>query len=132
MALVTALNSSRKTTIATHIKRADTARTRRVGLLHHARLEPGEGLEIPARRWFPFTVIHTIRMKFTIDVFFLDDRQRVVALETLPPNRIAWVSGARRVLETAEGTIARSRTQMGDLIEMHPPESANPKGQDPV
>lgn len=115
-------NATRQTTIATHIQLADTPQTRRVGLLKHARLELGEGLLISGRDWLPFMAIHTIRMKFPIDVLFLDSSHRVVALYTLPPNRIAWGSGAHGVLETAEGTIAASRTQIGDKIELRQPQ----------
>lgn len=118
MTLFIVKNATRQTIIATHIRLADTPQSRRVGLLKHARLELGEGLLISGRDWLPFMAIHTIRMKFPIDVFFLDQNDRVVALYTLPPNRIAWVGGARGVLETAEGTIAVSRTQIGDEIEM--------------
>lgn len=116
-------NATRKTDIAAYITLADTSQARRVGLLHHTRLEPGEGLYIPPRSWLPFTVIHTIRMKFTINVFFLDEEHRVIKLETLPPNRFLWSSGARGVLETAAGTISRSQTNIGDIIEMGPRES---------
>lgn len=123
MSLFTVLNATRKTKIAAYVTLADTSQARRVGLLHHTRLEPEEGLYIPARSWFPFTVIHTVRMKFTIDVFFLDEQHRVVALDTLPPNRILWSSGACGVLETAAGTIPLSQTQIGDIIEMSPLES---------
>lgn len=124
------LNATRKTKIAAHVTLADTSQSRRVGLLNHTRLEPEEGLYIPPRSWLPFTVIHTIRMKFTIDVFFLYERNRVVALDTLPPNRILWSSGACGVLETAAGTIPRSRTAIGDTIEMIPPESERQNGKD--
>jgi|GEM_PF-667820 len=112
------LNSTRQTMIATHVDLADTPTARRVGLLKHERLELGQGLYFPARSWLPFMAIHTIRMKFPIDVFFLDENDRVVALYTLPPNRVAWVIGTRRVLETAEGTIAVSGTRIGDNIEL--------------
>ncbi len=125
MASFRVLNITRKTKIAVQVALADTSQARRVGLLNHAQLEPGEGLYIPARSWLPFTVIHTVRMKFTIDVFFLDAQHRVVALDTLPPNRILWSSGARGVLETAAGTIPLSQTEIGDIIEMSPTESAS-------
>lgn len=114
----TVLNSTRQTMIASYVLLADTAKSRRVGLLKHERLELGQGLYFPARSWLPFMAIHTIRMKFRIDVFFLDENDRVVALYTLPPNRVAWVIGTRGVLETAEGTIAVSRTRIGDDIEL--------------
>jgi uncharacterized membrane protein (UPF0127 family) len=102
--------------IGTRIAIADTAQARRVGLLNHVRLETGHGLLIPGRSWIPFMAIHTIRMKFPIDVFFLDKNKRVLGLCTLPPNRVAWAMRAQWVLETTEGTISISGSQLGDEI----------------
>lgn len=106
--------------IATHVDLADTPQARRIGLLKHERLELGHGLFIPARSWVPFMAIHTIGMKFSIDVFFLDEHQCVTRLDTIQPNRVVWVRGARGVLETSAGTLAASRTRVGDRIEMNP------------
>lgn len=111
------LNYTKQTIIATHVQIATTAHARRIGLLKHERLEPRHALAIPARAWIPLMAIHTIGMKFPIDVLFLDKHNRVIRSCTLPPNRIAWAGGARMVLETAVGTIDQSRTQRGDVIE---------------
>lgn len=112
----TIFNRTRNTLIATRVELADTAQARRVGLLNHDRLELGQGLLIPGRHWIPLMAIHTIRMKFPIGVFFLDQRKRVLALCTLAPNRIAWCIGAQCVLETAQGTIAISGSRLGDEV----------------
>ncbi|MCC7165524.1 MAG: DUF192 domain-containing protein [Anaerolineae bacterium] len=109
-------NATRQIIIGTRIELATTPQARRVGLLKHDRLEIGHGLLIPGRNWFPFMAIHSIRMKFPIDVFFLDRNNRVLGLETLRPNRVAWVMGAQWVLEMAEGAIAVSGSQEGDVI----------------
>ena len=122
MPSVIIFNSTRQTIVATRVRVADTSQTHSVGLLKHERLEPGEGLYIPGRNWLPFMAVHTIRMKFSIDVLFLDKNNRVAALYTLPPNRIAWGSGARGALEVAEGAIVGSQTQIGDKIEMRLPQ----------
>src|SRR6266536_1719613 len=98
----TAHNSTPQSIIGTYIELANTAQARRVGLLNHEHLESGHGLLIPGRSWIPLMAIHTIRMKFPIDIFFLDKNNRVLALYTLPPNRVTWVKGAKRVLEMAE------------------------------
>lgn len=103
--------------IGTQVELAKTAYTRRVGLLKHEYLEMGHGLLIIGRRWLPLMAIHTFRMKFPIDVFFLDKHSKVIRSCTMPPNRIAWAWGARMVVETAVGTIDLSRTQNGDTIE---------------
>ena len=44
---------------------ADTSKTRKTGLLKHDRLENGEGLWIT-----PCEGVHTVGMKFPIDVLF--------------------------------------------------------------
>lgn len=112
----TILNRTRGTLIGAHIELANTAQTRRVGLLNHERLEIGHGLLIPERAWLPLMAIHTIQMKFPIDIFFLDKNNRVFGLRTLPPNRVVWVMRAKWVLEAAEGTITKSGSQLGDEI----------------
>ncbi len=109
-------NATRQIIIGTRIELANTAHARRVGLLKHTHLEIGEGLLIPGRSWIPLMAIHTIRMKFPIDIFFLDKNNRVLGLYTLPPNRVAWVMGAQWVLEMAEDAIAVSGSQHGDVI----------------
>ena len=116
MPFYTIFNRTRQTWIATRVELAHTAHWRRVGLLKHDQLEIGQGLAIPGRSWIPFMAIHTIGMKFPIDVFFLDKNKRVVGLFTVPPNRMVCVLGAQCVLETAEGTISTSSTRLGDEI----------------
>ena len=51
---------------------ADTSEKRRVGLLKHERLEPGEGLWI-----VPCESVHTFFMKFPIDLVYLDKKRKV-------------------------------------------------------
>lgn len=70
---------------------ANTVCARRIGPLNRERLETGGGLGIPGSNWLPFMAIHTIGMKFTIDVFFVDPNYRVLGLCTVPPDRVAWV-----------------------------------------
>lgn len=114
----TVFNRTTQTQIATRMPLANTAPTRRVGLLKHERLEIGHGLTISGRKWLPLMAIHTVGMKFSIDVFFLDHRKHVLEICTLAPNRVKCVFGARWVLETAEGTIVSTRTQRGDQVEL--------------
>ncbi len=109
-------NATRQTTIGTHVELAITTHARRIGLLKYEQLEPGHGLGIPARNWLSFMAIHTIGMKFPIEVLFLDRNNKVIRHCTLPPNRIAWAQGARMVLETAVGMIDDSGTREGDTI----------------
>lgn len=112
-----AINRTKQTVIAPNIEFACTPHARRVGLLQHESLEEGYGLVIPAHTWLPFMAIHTIGMRFSIDVIFVDDHMRVLDVCTLPPTCVKSVFGAQWVLETVEGTIVASRTERGDEIE---------------
>jgi len=64
-------NQSRDTLVADRADIADTSAKRRTGLLKHTGLEPGEGLWIA-----PCEAVHTIGMKFPIDVLFLDKKKK--------------------------------------------------------
>jgi uncharacterized membrane protein (UPF0127 family) len=55
----------------------------------------------------PATSVHTLRMRFTIDVAYLDRRWRVLAVRTMTPGRIGRPRlRARHVLEAEAGTMA--------------------------
>ena len=57
-------------------------------------------------------------MRFAIDAVFLDQSGRVVrgAERIRPWTPVTWARGGRDVLELPAGTIARTRTQAGDVI----------------
>lgn len=107
-------NRTRGTVIAGTVRLADTARTRRVGLLKHASLQQSEGLWI-----YPTQAIHTLGMRFPIDVLFLDRKQRVKRVyHRLVPWRLTrFVFGARSVVELAPGAIRSSGTEVGDELQ---------------
>src|SRR5256885_4963852 len=100
-------NLSRGGMLAANVCVADTPRSRRIGLLRHRTLEPGEGLWI-----YPTQAIHTFGMRFPIDVVFLDRRLRVKRLyHALAPFRLTgFVWGAKSVLELASGSLAGTGT----------------------
>ena len=55
----------------------------------------------------PASSIHTVRMRFAIDVAYLDRRLRVLAVRTMPPGRIGRPRlRARHVLEAEAGAMA--------------------------
>ncbi|MFD6417130.1 DUF192 domain-containing protein [Streptomyces sp. NPDC060194] len=55
----------------------------------------------------PAASVHTFRMRFAIDVAYLDRELTVLAVHTLPPGRLgAPRLRARHVLESAAGTMA--------------------------
>jgi uncharacterized membrane protein (UPF0127 family) len=107
-------NRSRGVILATNVQLADTPRARRIGLLRHKKLEPGEGLWI-----YPTQAIHTFGMQFAIDVVFLDRRLRVKRIyHRLAPFRLTTlVWGARSVLELVPGSLASTGTAVGDELQ---------------
>ncbi len=115
------INLTKKTWLATKVRKADNFVTRLVGLLKRTHLGPEEALWL-----MPSRGIHTIGMKFPIDVLFLTKDHTVVgAISGMLPNRI---SGPRlrgsSVVELPKGTIKKSRTTIGDHLEITLAESS--------
>ncbi|WP_415923010.1 DUF192 domain-containing protein [Steroidobacter sp.] len=95
-------------------------RSRCIGLLAHSCIRDHEGLLL-----VPGASIHTLGMRFDIDVVFLNRQMRVLALaERVPPWRIVRAPrGTGRVLELAAGKIAATRLTTGAyLIVDSPPD----------
>ena len=99
--------------VATHVAVADTRETRRTGLLKRTGLNPGEALWI-----VPCRGVHTIGMKFPIDIVALDEKGTVIdRVSGLSPWRIRLPKrGTAGVLELADGALAVSGTQVGHRI----------------
>jgi uncharacterized protein len=112
-------NKSRETFVATNASVADSYVSRLVGLLGrtHRWARPGRGLWI-----VPSYGVHTIGMLFSIDLVFLDRGNQVVHIEEhVRPFRISKVIlKADSVLELPPHTIFRTRTHVGDLLEIGP------------
>jgi hypothetical protein len=73
-------------------------------------MQAGEGLLI-----LKCQSVHTVGMKFPIDVLYLDNRGRVLQHVAAPPGfRIAEVSGSNSVLELPSG--GALSTEVGDQI----------------
>jgi uncharacterized membrane protein (UPF0127 family) len=67
------------------------------------RLRPNQGLWLA-----PCNAIHSFGLAYTIDVVFLDSRQRVIRrVDHLAPNRIALCLAARSAVELPAGYCAR-------------------------
>jgi uncharacterized protein len=115
MRVVTVTNQTRETVIGSQITIADTSLSRMIGLLGKRGLNAGEGLWIK-----PSSGVHTIGMKFAIDVVGLDKNLRVVKLwPRLVPFRVTSVSlKVRSVIELGAGRIAECQVQLGDLLEV--------------
>ncbi len=81
------------------------------GLLGQAGLEPGRGMLIRTKQ------VHTIGMRFAIDVIYLSRRGSVLRVETLPPGKIGpFVARARWVLELNVGEAARLGIAAGQAL----------------
>ncbi|MEI6085170.1 MAG: DUF192 domain-containing protein [Verrucomicrobiota bacterium] len=107
-------NATKKKTLADRCRFANSVFKRMIGLLNRASLAPGEGLLLD--RCYG---IHTIGMRFAIDVLFLDRDLHVMrAVSALPPFRTCVVRQAVYVLELPVGAIAESGTETGDQIQM--------------
>ena len=108
-------NARTQQLVASHASFAASWRTRMVGLLGRRALPDGEALIFPRCR-----AIHTIGMRFPIDVIFVDQTWQVVALNRgLKPGQItlpAW--RAWGVIEAPEGTIERTHLELGDQLEI--------------
>ena len=63
--------------------------------------------------------IHTLGMRFAIDVAYVDRRGRVLSVREMKPWRVGMPRlRSRRVLEAAAGSFARWNLRAGDLVEV--------------
>ncbi len=99
--------------VASSVVVADTSISRAVGLLGRTHLQQDEGIWIK-----PSSGVHTIGMRFPIDVIGLDKQLRIVRLwPSLKPYRVtAIVPSIRTVLELASGRIVESGLRLGDQL----------------
>ncbi len=111
-------NATKSTIIADRALIADSSETRRTGLLKHAGLVEGEGLWI-----VPTEGIHMFGMKFNIDVLFLNKQRKIVKVSANMASsgfsrRMSLCLSAHSVLELPEGTAVKTRTTVGDQLEL--------------
>ena len=77
------------------------------GLLGKASLSPGEGIILQ-----PASSIHTLFMRFAIDVIYLDEKGAIKkVVPNLVPFRFSWARGSHTVIEVPSGA-----TRVLDLI----------------
>jgi uncharacterized protein len=105
-------NESTGTLVATQARVADTMKTRMVGLLGRKGMDPGEALIFP-KNWS----IHTLFMRFKIDVIFLDKEGAVKKIvRRMPAYRFAWSPGARDTIEMTGGALDESDVVVGHKL----------------
>jgi uncharacterized membrane protein (UPF0127 family) len=98
--------------VAERAAEATSVWARLVGLLGRAQLAPGEAL------WLQANGVHTLGMRFAIDIVILDGTRRVLRVaERIGPNRIVWpVCGGRITLELPAGALSESGLSVGDTL----------------
>ena len=97
---------------------ASTARARMRGLLGRDEIK-GALLLTPARS------VHSLRMRFAVDVAYIDADMAVLAVETLEPNRIGRkVRGTRHVVEAEAGAFERWGLRPGSQLSIPDSEAA--------
>jgi uncharacterized membrane protein (UPF0127 family) len=108
------VNESTSAPIADRVELAASRSDRRRGLLGRSQFEPGAALVI-----VPCFAIHTIGMRYPIDVVFVN-RQGVAVriLCGLSPWRLAAAAGARAAIELPAGTVARTDLRTGDRVSL--------------
>ena|SRR6185437_5521240 len=110
-------NPVRQSVLGDRIGVADTTLTRFVGLMGRGSIAPGHGLLIR-----PSNGVHTLWMRFSIDVLLLDREYRVLSsYGNLRPFRMTAINWkASSALELPSGTIAATSTQLGDQLQVAP------------
>jgi hypothetical protein len=112
-----AYNRTRQSYLATELAVADTHWTRLRGLMgtDAGKFSSGQGLWIK-----PCRGVHTLGMRFPIDVVYLNASQEVVHVqEELRPWRLAPVMlRAATVLELPSSTLRKTGTALGDKIDI--------------
>lgn len=69
----------------------------------------------------PASGVHTFRMRFAIDVAYLDRRSRVLAVRTMPPGRAGLPRlRSRYVLEARAGAMAGWGLRRGVVVGIEP------------
>jgi uncharacterized membrane protein (UPF0127 family) len=115
-----ALNRTRQTYLATRLAVADGHWSRLRGLIGttSGQFAEGKGLWI-----VPCRGVHTLGMRFPIDVLYLNPLRTVVHLErNLQPWRFAPIRlQAASVLELPGNTLQATGTSLGDEIEIRTP-----------
>ena len=102
--------------IASRARLADSRVARAVGLLGSKGLDSNKALVIQ-----PCWSIHTLFMRFKIDVVFLDKAGTVrKVVHGLPTYRFAASRGANVTIEMSAGTMEGRDLVLGDILEIRP------------
>jgi uncharacterized protein len=109
---VSVRNLTRDAVLGDAVELADTSAKRRVGLLKHKGLGPGEGLWI-----VPCESVHTFFMKFPIDLVYVDKKKRVRKVRNaVPAWRLSVCLTAHSIIELPAGVVEQTGTRPGDEL----------------
>lgn len=110
-------NSSKNNLIAGEVKLADSFIKRGLGLLPKSSISEDEGLVIK-----PCCSVHTIFMRFSIDILFINKKNEVIALyKSVKPYRILPIHlTSSYVVELASGVINAKNIKKGDTLTLAP------------
>jgi uncharacterized membrane protein (UPF0127 family) len=113
--MFTLANAATGSVIAQQLSRPTGWLRRTIGLLGRDGLEAGEGLWLE-RCWG----VHTVGMRFSLDILFLDAEFRIVAFErNVRPGRLAVVyASSYHVIELPAGTLDPLDLLIGDRLRM--------------
>ena len=116
-------NKTKETFLAFRVEVCDSVWGRLRGLLGKRSLQPDSGVWI-----VPANAVHTVGMLFSFDLVLIDKNFKVVGLrELVRPFRITLPErGAESVLELPAHSIFRSRTQIGDQLQIDRYEARKP------
>jgi hypothetical protein len=108
---MTLINARTQSPLAHHVELADTSAERRRGLLGRDTLPAGSAMVITR-----CSAVHTIGMRFAIDVAFVDSRGRVRKIvEGLVPWRMAMSIRSSAVIEFPAGSL-KDALAVGDSV----------------
>lgn len=108
------ISSRTQSPVVEDLRIAKTIFSRMKGLLFTDQLAPGHGL------WLvPCNSIHSIGMRYSIDVIYLDKKNKIVRLtHELRPNRVGpLVWKAWSVIELPAGSLERIDVKVGDTLQ---------------
>ncbi|MFF4970770.1 DUF192 domain-containing protein [Streptomyces sp. NPDC001083] len=105
--------TTERTSAPVPLELAESARARRRGLLGR------DGIE-GALLLGPASAVHTLGMRFTIDVAYLDRGLRVLAVRRMRPGRLGLPRPrSRYVLEAEAGAMERWGVRRGAQVTLH-------------
>lgn len=123
MSAVQVMNETRRVVLGDRVQLADTILSRSLGFLLKPAPSDGEGLLLS-----PCKGVHMYGMRFPLDVIMVDHSGVVVAVhERLPAwSRTPVYRSAHYALELPAGSVASSRTRVGDRLSWRPAPGGNP------